>query len=71
MKTHNAMHAAASGFDFGKGYSNFEDDFTGPSEMTRRGTMELENKHGELMEIDFEAKFAFGKPRTVAEGKSK
>jgi hypothetical protein len=37
----------------------------------RRGTLELENEHGELIEIDFEGKHTFGKPKVVAKRKSK
>jgi hypothetical protein len=38
--------------------------------MMRRGTLELENEHGEPIEIDFEAKYTFGKPRVNRKSKA-
>ena len=58
----DARDAAAQGFDVGGASFEFEDDFTGPSTMVRRGTFDVCGPGGRRIELPFTANFKFDKP---------
>jgi len=62
----DARTAARAGFDFGPGFSTITDTWTGPSQLTREGTMEVCNDQGDELKLTFVAKITFGKPAHVS-----
>jgi hypothetical protein len=61
----DARTAARAGFDFGAAGSTITDTWTGPSALTREGTMEVCDDQGGKLEVPFVAKIVFGKPRAI------
>jgi hypothetical protein len=61
----DARHAAARGFNFSEGSFAIEDDFVDASKMVRRGTMEISDDRGNVINVPFTARFEFGKLTAV------
>jgi hypothetical protein len=57
----DARHAASQGFNFREGSLEVEDDFVEVDKMLRRGTMEVSDDAGNIVEVSFTAEFTFSK----------